>query len=79
MPRAWVKSQTDGKGRGATLSQLRGVSAVQQDGHDLTRGPAAAEVALPGPSRSLSLADLNQAVTGRRLFSQSAKTWCAVP
>jgi hypothetical protein len=27
-----------------------------------------------GSSRSLSLADANQVVTGRRLFTQSAKT-----
>jgi hypothetical protein len=32
-----------------------------------------------GSTRSVSLADLNQAVTGRRLFSQSAKTSSAVP
>ena len=32
-----------------------------------------------GSSRSVSLADVNQAVTGRRLFSQSAKTSSAVP
>src|SRR5215207_634857 len=32
-----------------------------------------------GWSRSVSLAEVNQAVTGRRLFSQSAKTSSAVP
>ena len=30
-------------------------------------------------SRSLSVADVNQAVTGRRLFAQSTKTSSAVP
>ena len=52
---------------------------VQQDGHDLTRGPAPPRWLGRGSSRSVSFADVNQAVTGRRLFSQSAKTSSAVP
>jgi hypothetical protein len=32
-----------------------------------------------GSSRSVSLADANQAVTGRRLFSKCAKTSSGVP
>jgi hypothetical protein len=52
---------------------------IQQDGHDLTRGTAAPRWLGRGSSRSLSLADVNQAVTGRRLLSQFAKTSSAVP
>ena len=78
--RAWVRSRTDGKGRGATRSQLRGVFCSSS--RMVMTSPA---VLLPprwlgrGSSRSLLRADANQAVTGRRLFSQSAKTSSTVP
>jgi hypothetical protein len=52
---------------------------VQQDGHDLARGRAAAEVARAEFEQITAVADVNQAVTGRRLFAQSTKTSSAVP
>ena len=52
---------------------------VQQDGDDLARGAAAAEVAGARFEQVTVPGRRQPGVTGRRLFSQSAKTSAAVP